>query len=233
MYIRGFYSPRYNDVLEVLAWRNHQTCSFNHKALYGCKQPHLQRRFFAYVRILVECLCESKTLLPLLPCVIAPQTDNEFLAQERPQTTLLIIGDGPEREALEKKVRNLHLEGKVRFLGRLDKKALGESIKASDLFVLNTSYEGLSHQLLEVMELGVPIVSTRVGGNPELIRDEISGILVEPCDTEVLSKVIARLLDNEQLRQRMVQNARVRLQDFTQEREAAHFVELLSRIVTH
>ncbi len=156
-----------------------------------------------------------------------------FLLRERPQTTLLIIGDGPEREALEKKVRNLHLEGKVRFLGRLDKKALGESIKASDLFVLNTSYEGLSHQLLEVMELGVPIVSTRVGGNPELIRDEISGILVEPCDTEVLSKVIARLLDNEQLRQRMVQNARVRLQDFTQEREAAHFVELLSRIVTH
>ena len=121
----------------------------------------------------------------------------------------------------------------MRFLGRLDKKALGETIKASDLFVLNTSYEGLSHQLLEVMELGVPIVSTRVGGNPELIRDEISGILVEPCDTEVLSKVIARLLDNEQLRQRMVQNARVRLQDFTQEREAAHFVELLSRIVTH
>lgn len=131
--------------------------------------------------------------------------------------SLRIIGDGPQHEELATKAQACGVADSVTLVGKLDKDALGKAIKASDLFVLNTSYEGLSHQLLEVMDLGIPIVTTRVGGNPELITDGISGVLVEVGDTEGLSGAIKHVLLNENTQIRLTQNARLRTQDFTQE----------------
>lgn len=156
---------------------------------------------------------------------------SELRSQEHRDVSLVIVGDGPQQAELQKTIRDLQLEEHVQLLGRLSKDALGPVIRGSDLFVLNTSYEGLSHQLLEVMDLGIPIVTTNVGGNPELITDGVSGLLVAPHDTDNLKKAIVRMLDNESLRTRMVQNARVKLQEFTQEAEVARFAKLLYGIV--
>ena len=145
--------------------------------------------------------------------------------QDLPNTTLVIIGDGPEQEVLQKKINDLQLNDRVRLVGRLSKDALGASIKAADIFVLNTAYEGLSHQLLEVMDLGVPIVSTKVGGNPELIKDGSSGILVPFNDRHELVTAIRRIIDNPELKTRLVQNARVRTKDFSQDHVVEQFVE--------
>ncbi len=139
----------------------------------------------------------------------------------------MIIGDGPLHESLEATIKELGLQEQVRLVGRLGKDALGAAIKASDLFVLNTAYEGLSHQLLEVMDLGVPIVTTNVGGNPELITDGVSGVLVPPHDNEALEKAIISALRNENLRILMTQNARVRIQDFSQDVVASQLAALL------
>jgi glycosyltransferase involved in cell wall biosynthesis len=156
------------------------------------------------------------------------------LKDEIPDISLVIIGDGPLDAELKNKVAQLQLEDRVRLVGRLGKDALGAAIKGSDLFVLNTSYEGLSHQLLEVMDLGVPIVTTNVGGNPELITDGISGVLVEVGDSEGLASAIKQVAANESTQIRLTQNARIRIQDFSQDAVVAKLAELLhTEIVVH
>lgn len=149
------------------------------------------------------------------------------LRKDIPDIMLVIIGGGPMRKQLNKKIIDLKLEGRVRMVGKLSKDALGAAIKGADLFVLNTSYEGFSHQLLEVMDLGVPIITTRVGGNPELISDGVSGVLVPVHDTSELSKSIKHLLNNKPLQLRLIQNARVRTKDFNQDVVVAQFADIL------
>jgi glycosyltransferase involved in cell wall biosynthesis len=140
-----------------------------------------------------------------------------MLKDELPHLTLRIIGDGPQHEELQRKAEEHGVSDRGALVGKLDKTELGKAIKASDLFVLNTEYEGLSHQLLEVMDLAIPIVTTRVGGNPELITDSISGILVEVGDIQGLSKAMKHVLLNEGTQLRLTQNARLRTQDFSQD----------------
>jgi glycosyltransferase involved in cell wall biosynthesis len=149
------------------------------------------------------------------------------LTEEYPGISLIIIGDGPEEAVLRERIAARGMGERVRLMGKLPKDALGDALKASDIFVLNTSYEGLSHQLLEAMEIGVPVVTTSIGGNPELIRDGVSGFLVTPNDTAALREAIMRLIQNEDLRTRMVQNARVRTLDFAEEKVVSQFAALL------
>ncbi|PLX27324.1 hypothetical protein C0583_03330 [Candidatus Parcubacteria bacterium] len=92
---------------------------------------------------------------------------------------LFIAGDGPERDKLQKMVIEKNIANHVRFLGVLEQKELWKYLRASDGFVLNTGYEGLSHLIIEAMAISVPIITTRVGGNPELIKNNENGLLVE------------------------------------------------------
>lgn len=149
------------------------------------------------------------------------------LRKEMPELSLIIIGDGPLHDELQKKILELNLQSSVRLIGKLGKEALGPALKGSDLFVLNTSYEGLSHQLLEVMDLGVPIITTNVGGNPELVVDGVSGLMVPPKNNEELGSAIKRMLANENLQTRMVQNAKVRIGAFSQDAVVERLAELL------
>ena len=138
------------------------------------------------------------------------------LKNTHPNISLVIAGDGEELEKLQKRVKDLNIENNVRFVGRISKEALGASIKASDVFVLNTAYEGLSHQLIEVMDLGTPIITTTAGGNPELITNDVNGILVQFDDEEAIIDALKRLLEYPETKNRIVQSARGRSKDFAQ-----------------
>lgn len=109
-----------------------------------------------------------------------------------PDLQLVIIGDGPDRKILEDKRNKLGLEESVYFTGSLSHTDVMEYLVASDIFVLNTSYEGFSHQLLEAMVVGKPIVTTRAGGNPELI-DEKSAFMVDFNDREGFKTKITQI----------------------------------------
>lgn len=149
------------------------------------------------------------------------------LQSEIPDISLIIIGDGPDYETLQKKIVQLDMQHSVRLLGKLGKDALGAAIKGSDLFVLNTSYEGLSHQLLEVMELGVPIVTTNIGGNPELITDGVSGRLVPYNDANALKVAMLEILTQNDRRDCFIQNAHMRTIAFTHTKVIAELVTVL------
>ena len=128
---------------------------------------------------------------------------------------LLIVGDGPEKQKLETLITERHLGHRVSLLGRLPQSVLLNYIRASDLFVLNTSYEGFSHQLLEVMALETPVLTTAVGGNIELIEHERSGLLFEPNDLDAIVSAVKKVLTNASFRQHIVEGGSRRIKDFT------------------
>ena len=108
--------------------------------------------------------------------------------------SLEIIGDGVCRAEFEEHTRSIGAIPYVHFVGSIDRDELGRRIKAADAFVLNTSYEGLSHQLIEVMSIGTPIVTTAVGGNPELITDGETGLLTAYNDAPLLTAAIENIM---------------------------------------
>lgn len=151
------------------------------------------------------------------------------LRPKYPGLKLYICGDGPDRNRLEREVAALGLVGEVRFLGQLSRFELFAYIRNATVFVLNTGYEGLSHQLLEVMSLGVPIVTTKIGGNPELIDDKKSGLLVPYNDEGALEKAVATLLGSESQRQKLKEAAIKKAASFTEDKminDTAKFIRL-------
>lgn len=128
---------------------------------------------------------------------------------------IFILGDGPEMSNLKKLVQELNLSEHVRLLGRVPHGEILKFLKAADVFVLNSNYEGFSHTLLEAMATGVPVVASNVGGNPETVRDGASGFLVSYNDKAGLTQAIGRLLSDADLRKRFAANANQVLEKFS------------------
>ncbi|MFQ5601517.1 MAG: glycosyltransferase [Candidatus Krumholzibacteriia bacterium] len=126
--------------------------------------------------------------------------------REIPDAVLLVVGNGSQEAALRALAAELELGDAVRFLGfRLD---VTELLQAMDVFVLSSMSEGLSLTLLEAEASGLPIVATRVGGNPEVVRDGETGALVPPGQEEPLAGALARLLQDPALRTRLGERGR-------------------------
>jgi glycosyltransferase involved in cell wall biosynthesis len=112
---------------------------------------------------------------------------------------LTLIGDGPERAALELKAHANGLKGRVVFSGHVDDSALQEAYAATDVFVLPAvidargDTEGLGVVLLEAMSCAVPVVGSGIGGITDIIENEVSGLLVPPADPDKLAGALERL----------------------------------------
>ena len=152
------------------------------------------------------------------------------LREKYPEITLVIAGDGEDKKALEKKVQELGVVNNVRLVGSISKDALGASIKGADVFVLNTAYEGLSHQLIEVMDIGTPIVTTPAGGNTELITNNIHGLLVPFNDVSALTEAISHIIEHPDTQLRLTQSARGRSKDFGEVNTLNAIEELLQSL---
>ena len=136
------------------------------------------------------------------------------IIKEISDAKLYIIGSGPERKALELKVKSLKLQDKVILTNQLAHKDTLEYLKAGDVFVLNTGYEGFSHFLLEAMAMEIPIITTNVGGNPELIENGKNGILLEYNNKEELKKRIIELAKNETPKKELTEKAKQKVAEF-------------------
>jgi glycosyltransferase involved in cell wall biosynthesis len=131
---------------------------------------------------------------------------------------LLVAGDGDMLESWRDLAGRLGLAERVHFLGNRPYAEIPLLMRAADLFVLNSEYEGLSHTLLEATALGTPVVATRVCGNPEVVEHEVNGLLVPPGDDAALGGAMARLLGEPGLARRFAVAGRARLSEFDRER---------------
>jgi len=144
-------------------------------------------------------------LIKLMPKLIKKYEDIKFV----------IISDGPERKNLEKLAIDLDVEEYILFVGRVSRKLVVEYLKISDVFVLNTNYEGMSFSILEAIKVGLPVITTPAGGNPETIKDKETGLLVEYRNKEQWLEAINSVLDNKELAGRFVANAKEDLKRFS------------------
>lgn len=119
---------------------------------------------------------------------------------------LVIIGDGEERESLEKLVDNLDLKKYIEFKGIIPHNEVISHLGGSDLFVLPTLQEGFSNVILEGMAAGLPIVSSNIEAIKEIIKDGENGLLVEPKNPHHLAEKIKQLLDDDDLRNKIKSN---------------------------
>ncbi len=138
--------------------------------------------------------------------------------KERSHARLVLAGSGSDREILENQARDLGLleKDRVRFLGfRQDVPAL---LKSSDAYVLASRSEGLGTAILEALAAPLPVVATRVGGIPDSVRHEETGLLVPSEDAKALSQAMIRMMDEADLRESLSKRAQEMIQEeFTRE----------------
>ncbi len=130
------------------------------------------------------------------PVKRVPDTIKIFdLVRKEIPSKLLLVGDGPDRSECERLVRELNLQKDVVFLGKQD--GLQEILSASDLFLMPSQSESFGLSALEAMSCGVPVVSTSVGGLPELVIHNETGYIAEIGDISRMAKYAIDLLSNQ------------------------------------
>jgi glycosyltransferase involved in cell wall biosynthesis len=137
---------------------------------------------------------------------------------ELPDTGLVVVGDGPLGDELRTLARTLGVHERVRFVGTVPKVQVPGYLKACDVFVLNSTYEGLPHVLLEALAAGLPVIATDVGGSGEVVEHESNGLLIPPRDPLALRHALLRILDNPEERTRMAQQGQRTLARFSPQR---------------
>ena len=135
----------------------------------------------------------------------------EQRSRQPEQLGLIVVGDGPQREMLEALSRELGVADRCWFAG--DRSDVGALLCQLDVFVLPSLNEGISNTILEAMACGLPVIATRVGGNPELVEDGRSGYLIDVGDGTALTRRLAELLDDRESRLEMGRVARQKIED--------------------
>jgi glycosyltransferase involved in cell wall biosynthesis len=148
-------------------------------------------------------------------------------------TMLTLVGDGPERRAIERQAREMGIAERVRITGFVPHADVPALLAAADVVVLPSRYEELGTALVEAMAAGRPIVATAVGGIPEVVRDGVGGLLVPADDPAALAAAIGRILADPALAARLAAGARERAAgydwDRLAERTAAVYETVLGR----
>jgi glycosyltransferase involved in cell wall biosynthesis len=174
----------------------------------------------------------------LVGCVarMAPQKDPQrfleaakLVAEARPNVRCLFLGGGPLFPAMQEFAAGLGLDGRLLLPGF--QRNVEDYLRALDVFVLNSLWEGLPIALLEAMCVGLPIVATDIKGNRECV-DPSSAALVPPGSAPALAEAVLRLVDNPDLAAGLARQARLRFQaEFTQERMLEQTFSLYERLL--
>jgi len=141
--------------------------------------------------------------------------------------TLVVAGDGPERSALERRATALELEQRVRFAGALSRDEVLTLFRAADAALLTSSWENLPHSVVEALAVGTPVLATRVGGVPEVVRDGENGLLVPTGDVDAIAGAIGRLAADGELRAALASRAPASVAELDETRVLERIVRLI------
>ena len=129
------------------------------------------------------------------------------LVEKYPDFKLLVVGDGPENERLKRLCQKIGAKPHVIFTGKVSREQTLSFLKNSDVFVLNSRYEGLPHTVIEAMVYQCPVIATNIEGTGEAIEDGQTGITVAPGNKRQLEEKLVFLLENERARSKIVVQA--------------------------
>jgi glycosyltransferase involved in cell wall biosynthesis len=155
------------------------------------------------------------------------------IKKTHPATKFRVYGDGPLRQELLAYAHQLGLDGNQIFVGAFTHYELAHIMSETDIFAMSSILEGQPLAVVEAMAYGCPIVTTSVGGIPELIEDGINGLLCEPRDSEGLAQKIRALIEDPALRFRLGQTARQSYEQgpFQPASVSAHFVSIYKGVL--
>ncbi len=152
------------------------------------------------------------------------------LRQNQHRVSLTMVGDGPDRTALELAASQLGIADCVRFTGAVNQDHIRQFYRQADAFVLPSFAEGIPVVLMEAMAMGVPCISTMITGIPELIASGSEGILVPASDADLLADAIALLMNNPELAARFAIQGRQKVcRDYNLEINADRLAGILRR----
>jgi glycosyltransferase involved in cell wall biosynthesis len=155
------------------------------------------------------------------------------LVQEGRSIRLRLVGDGPERPRLERRIAELGLDPYVQLMGSQNQDRVQQLYRETDLFVLTSFAEGVPVVLMEAMAMEIPCVATWITGVPELIRHSIDGWLVPPGDSDEAARAIAHLMDNPDLRRSLGDSGRARvIENYDLTRNTARLAEIFKRRIS-
>lgn len=129
-----------------------------------------------------------------------------MLCHAFPQLTFIQAGEGPDMDELKTSCIRMGIDNKFLFLGKQEH--IPEVLSLMDIYLQPSRSEGFSNAILEAMASGLPVIATRVGGNPEVIDDEVNGYLLESEDAKAIAERISLLIKNNLLRRNMGEAAR-------------------------
>jgi glycosyltransferase involved in cell wall biosynthesis len=120
-----------------------------------------------------------------------------------PEARLVLVGDGPEREQLERRAAEAGVNGRIVFAGARPRDEVIRYLAGAHAALLPSAWENLPHAAVEALAAGTPVVATAVGGVPEVVHDGENGLLVEPGSPELLAGAMRRVLEEDGLRDRL------------------------------
>jgi glycosyltransferase involved in cell wall biosynthesis len=149
------------------------------------------------------------------------------VVKELPGWQLIIVGDGPEKNNLENIIKNLELNKRVKLIGAIPREKLLELLSQASIFILNTSFESFSFQVVEAMNAGVPVITTNISNLSEIIKSGREGILVEPNNKNQIIIAIKKIEEDKNFREMIIKNAHDKVQQFSIENTITRLEKLL------
>jgi len=151
-----------------------------------------------------------------------------LICKQRQDVWFMAVGEGELLEAMKRYARELNILERVILTGFQSQ--VGEFLKSFDIFVLASKKEGLGTSVLDAMSVGLPIIATRAGGIPEMIRHNENGMLVPIQDSESLAKAILELADNPQKRIKLAECAKSGVQEFDINQTIDQYIDLYKKL---
>lgn len=153
------------------------------------------------------------------------------LLKKNQDLKLIIVGDGPEQDNLERLIKTNNLIENVFLVGKKNHQEISDYFSSADIFVLNSGYEGLSHVLIEAMAHKVPIIASNKGGNSELVKNNENGLLVEYNDSQAWQEAILNLSKNKELKENFINNSLKNLDKFKYSTMIDNTLDFLKKVI--